>query len=249
MIPQYDAVTSFENNTLQQGKVLVGLAKKVDATGVPVVERWIRAGRQAIAGDADVAEFNAQLHLFGNEAAKILTNPNLTGVLTDSARREVADFLPGSASSAQIERVVSRLENDFEIRRKSIESQVDTITKRMAERQPAKGASGLTDNGGGSETKVSPTEQASRDKDRVGILQPELGAAQQRLAKGDARAQGDVDALNREIARAQSAPAPARAPVAAPAGGPKRIATDADYNALPSGAMFVGPDGKTRRKP
>lgn len=31
--------------------------------------------------------------------------------------------------------------------------------------------------------------------------------------------------------------------------GPKKIANDADYAALPSGATFVGPDGKTRRKP
>lgn len=33
------------------------------------------------------------------------------------------------------------------------------------------------------------------------------------------------------------------------ASGPARVASDADYNALPSGATFVGPDGKTRRKP
>jgi hypothetical protein len=32
------------------------------------------------------------------------------------------------------------------------------------------------------------------------------------------------------------------------AGEPKRIANDADYNALPSGALYVGPDGQTRRK-
>lgn len=30
---------------------------------------------------------------------------------------------------------------------------------------------------------------------------------------------------------------------------PQRISSDAEYNALPSGATFVGPDGKTRRKP
>jgi hypothetical protein len=34
-----------------------------------------------------------------------------------------------------------------------------------------------------------------------------------------------------------------------PESGPKRIASDAEYNALPSGATFIGPDGKTRRKP
>lgn len=32
-------------------------------------------------------------------------------------------------------------------------------------------------------------------------------------------------------------------------GGPSRVKSDADYDALPSGATFIGPDGKTRRKP
>lgn len=32
-------------------------------------------------------------------------------------------------------------------------------------------------------------------------------------------------------------------------GGVARISSDAEYEALPSGAMFIGPDGKTRRKP
>ncbi len=30
---------------------------------------------------------------------------------------------------------------------------------------------------------------------------------------------------------------------------PNKVSSDADYDALPSGATFVGPDGKTRRKP
>jgi hypothetical protein len=34
-----------------------------------------------------------------------------------------------------------------------------------------------------------------------------------------------------------------------PSTGPAKITDDAGYNALPSGATFVGPDGKTRRKP
>lgn len=199
MIPQYDAVTSFENNTLQQGKVLVDLAKKVDITGIPVVERWIRNGRRSIAGDPDVSEFNAQLQLFGNEAAKILTNPNLTGVLSDSARHEVAGFLPSNATAEQVERVVSRLEKDFEIRRKSIEDQTATITKRMADRNPTP-ATGISGGGG---TRVAPADQAARDNDALGILQQERGAITARLTKGDTRAQGDLDAIDKEIALAQ----------------------------------------------
>ena len=38
-------------------------------------------------------------------------------------------------------------------------------------------------------------------------------------------------------------------PVDAPSSKPVKVASDADYNALPSGSTFIGPDGKTRRKP
>ena len=39
------------------------------------------------------------------------------------------------------------------------------------------------------------------------------------------------------------------APTPPPAGAPAQIRDDAGYNALPSGAQFVGPDGHMRRKP
>jgi hypothetical protein len=46
----------------------------------------------------------------------------------------------------------------------------------------------------------------------------------------------------------EPAPTPKNTPPAASTG-PKRIKGDADYNALPSGAQFIGPDGKLRVKP
>jgi hypothetical protein len=49
-----------------------------------------------------------------------------------------------------------------------------------------------------------------------------------------------------KAALAAAAPAAVAAPFAAAS---IKVASDADYNALPSGAVFVGPDGKTRRKP
>lgn len=64
--------------------------------------------------------------------------------------------------------------------------------------------------------KIPDQEQAKRDQLRMSILQSELTAAQQRLAKGDPRAQGDIDALNREMGGTAKA-MPAVAPTAAPA--------------------------------
>ena len=38
-------------------------------------------------------------------------------------------------------------------------------------------------------------------------------------------------------------------PSAAPAAAPVKITGDADYDKLPSGSLFIGPDGQQRRKP
>ena len=43
-------------------------------------------------------------------------------------------------------------------------------------------------------------------------------------------------------------PTPGAAPAAAP-NAPVKIQNDDDYNKLPSGALFIGPDGNTRKKP
>jgi hypothetical protein len=141
MTSSYDAITAFEKNAVRNGDSLVQLGKKVDATGVPVIEKWIRAGRQAT-GDADVAEFHAQMMLYRAEAARILVNPNLTGQLTDSARHEVEEFLKGNASAPQIERVVNRLKTDFDNRKKTLEEQMDEARKRMTGGSPGVGAPG-----------------------------------------------------------------------------------------------------------
>lgn len=171
MVMQYDAITSFEKNALANGKQLVDLAEKVDATGMPVLERWIRAGRRSVQGDPDVSAFNTQMVLFRAEAARILTNPNLTGALTVHAQQEAESFVNGNDSAEQIAKVVSLLEVDFGRRERFLVEQMNTARDRMSRSAGA-------------------------------------GAQQ-----------------------------------------PATVANDADYNALPSGAEFVGPDGKRRRKP
>ena len=55
--------------------------------------------------------------------------------------------------------------------------------------------------------------------------------------------------VNQRIAAAQGTPAPtATAPAAAPAGVPQKL-SQAQYNAAPSGTVFIAPDGSIRTKP
>jgi hypothetical protein len=135
MTKSLDAVTAFENTAIRNGDRLVELGDKVDSTGVPAIERWIRGGRQAT-GDPDVAKFNAQMQVYRTEAAKILTNPNLTGQLTDSARHEVEGFLSGASSAEQIRGVVDLLKNDFENRKKTLQNQIKEAQGRHSSAQP-----------------------------------------------------------------------------------------------------------------
>lgn len=131
----HDAVEAYSQTALGNGEKLLELAQKADATGVPLIEKWIRAGRQAT-GDPDVAAFNAQMTLFRNEVAKIATNPNLTGVLTVESQREMEKALSNSASVGQIKSVLDTLKGDVARRRRSltdqIQNQKDTISGKPA---------------------------------------------------------------------------------------------------------------------
>ncbi|HEX3161129.1 MAG TPA: hypothetical protein VHQ92_01000 [Pseudolabrys sp.] len=142
--PMYDAVRSFSNNAIANGQRLIALAEKADATGVPAIERWIRAGKKAT-GDPDVAALNAQMTLFRNEAAKIVTNPNLTGVMTVEAQREMERSLDNAASPAQIKAVVGLLQKDFATREQSLADQIKEIKGRISNK-PAASSTGKTIN-------------------------------------------------------------------------------------------------------
>lgn len=131
LVGQQAAVSAYEQTAANNGKILVSLADKVDQTGVPVFERWTRAGKKAVAGDTDVSAFDTQMFLWRAEVAKILTNPNITGVLTDTARQEAEAFLGNQASAAQVKRVVSLVNADFKRREGSINNEISTIQNRI----------------------------------------------------------------------------------------------------------------------
>lgn len=77
--------------------------------------------------------------------------------------------------------------------------------------------------------KVPSQDQAMRDKSRMDILQAEMKNAQERLARGDARAQRDIEALTREMGgKVARTPAPTATPTATPTAAPATSGTLAD---------------------
>lgn len=71
---------------------------------------------------------------------------------------------------------------------------------------------------------------------------PQIGDTPANIADKKARLENVIEAAKIAAGRAAQERK-------APAAGPKPIASDADYNALPSGAEFIDPNGNRRRKP
>jgi hypothetical protein len=99
--------------------------------------------------------------------------------------------------------------------------------------------------------KVPSQDQAMRDKGRMDILQAEMVKAQERLAKGDARAQGDIDALTREMGGkvTRTAPAVPTTSTAAPTAAPATSGTLADLWESTPAATGAPKEQVTEEKP
>jgi hypothetical protein len=95
---------------------------------------------------------------------------------------------------------------------------------------------------------VTPTQQVDRDKDAIPILMRELQTAQTKAQAGDPRAQSDIDAIGRELARkgvtvdlgAIPALSPASSPIAAPIAAPAPAPAAPAPAAQPQMGFFEG---------
>lgn len=130
LVPQLNAIEAYEQTAKFNGQRLLDLVDKIDNTGIPVIEGYARRAQKAT-GDPDQAEFQSVLAQYQTEAARIINNPNLTGILSDSARHEMQEIIGGNMNAAQIKRVVNRLNTEFEFRKNAIRDQVGAAGQSM----------------------------------------------------------------------------------------------------------------------
>lgn len=122
---QYAQVQSADQLIKANGQRVMDLLDMIDQTGVPMIEGFTRSAR-AKAGGVDVAEFKSVLQTFQNEVSRVLaSNPNMTSVISDSARHEVEAMAPGNMSAAQAKRIINRLFLETDIRQQALEEQIN----------------------------------------------------------------------------------------------------------------------------
>lgn len=120
-------LSAFEKTAGKNLDQFLSLADKIPDSGVPWLNKPLRAVNTSGLGSADQAAFNAARDVALREIARVTNDPKLSGVLSDAARHEVSSLSPDSATFAQIQAVAKVLKKDMANVHAGINEQIDTV--------------------------------------------------------------------------------------------------------------------------
>lgn len=130
---QSTMANAFSATAQKNGELLLSLTDKgVGPSGVPLIDRWIQAGRKNVAGDPDVTAFNIAMETFKTENAKVLSGATGAAGITDAAREHVDALLSKASTKEQIEAAVKTFEMERTNRVSSYQDQMEALQKRIA---------------------------------------------------------------------------------------------------------------------
>jgi hypothetical protein len=130
LVGMQNAVQAYETVARGNGERALQLIRKVNSTGVPIFNSGKRIIEQQ-SGNPDAAELMQVMQNYQTEVARIIANPRLVGQLSDSARKEIMASLPANMTPEQAERVINRLNFEFELRNKGISNQIEAAQMQM----------------------------------------------------------------------------------------------------------------------
>jgi hypothetical protein len=131
---QRDAIGAFEQTAMKNLDLFLKTVKPIIDTGAPWLNKPFRTAVRQGTSDPKFLAFQAARRVAVNEIAKITSNPNLAGSLSDSARHEVESFIPEDATAKEIIAVVNILKQDVGNRVQSMDEQIGAIKKRISPR-------------------------------------------------------------------------------------------------------------------
>lgn len=126
-----NAVEAYEKTASRNLDIFLSAAKQIPDTGVPWLNQPLRSVSVGALGSKDVAAFNAARQVALTEISRVVNNPNLTGVLSDSAREEIMSLNPANATFSQIKRVVEVLKQDMKNRHDSLVEQERSLREQL----------------------------------------------------------------------------------------------------------------------
>jgi hypothetical protein len=128
-------VEAFSQTALKNADLALSLADKgAGPAGSPMLNRWIQYGRKNVAGDPDVASFDAALTTFKNEYAKIMSGATGAQGSTDSARHEADELISNAFTPEQLRSTIATMTKEMGNRRSSLLEQEQQLQRQISRR-------------------------------------------------------------------------------------------------------------------
>jgi hypothetical protein len=140
---QRGPIMAFESTARKSLDLAEKLSQKVDRFGVPVIDRWIQAGKKSVVGDPDVAAFHAQVELAANEFAKLTSSTTGAGATSDSAREHANHLLDPSFTKVQFKAVADAMRQDMDYRKQGFEEQIQNVKDNISHVETKASETGL----------------------------------------------------------------------------------------------------------
>lgn len=137
-----DAVSAFMKTADKNAELLKDVMEKIPNTGIPLLNMPVRLISKNVFGNENMAALDSIRQAVQNEYARIISQPNLAGALSDSARKEMEVVLDGNSTPHQILAALNQLHAEGQNRVKTYEEQRADIKKRIkgGPKEPAGGA-------------------------------------------------------------------------------------------------------------
>jgi hypothetical protein len=127
---QTDAVSAFETTASRNAALLDKAIKDIPDLGAKFLNAPVRMAANQL-GSEKMATFNALRQSVANEYGRIVANPNLSGVMSDSARHEAEVLISPNSTVKQIQAALRALAAEAKNRHSSYSEQLTQIRGRM----------------------------------------------------------------------------------------------------------------------
>ncbi len=128
---QQTMVGAFEKNFNRNADIALELSGKVDRTGVPIANKWLNAGKRAVAGDPDLAAFDASVKAVSNEYAKIVSGSMGNTAVAEGEIKKIEGLLNAAQTPEQLTSVINLMKRETQNRMKGFDEEKASLRTSM----------------------------------------------------------------------------------------------------------------------
>jgi len=128
---QQTMLGAFEKNFNKNADIALELSQKVDRTGVPILNKWINAGKRSVAGDPDIAAFDANIKATVNEYAKIVGGGTGSSATAQGEIAKIEGLLSAAQTKEQVASVIGLMKRETANRMSSFEDEKAQLRDSM----------------------------------------------------------------------------------------------------------------------